>query len=139
MNCKNCNNPLLDGAKFCGKCGTKVLTKPSQMVGTVKDKTIRGTRIALGIFLGLLAFTVFFKIIAFIVSIGGALGLGAFNLHVSEDEGLLRDVEAAANIIGFIVSAIIANKVYKLITKKNINPNTPARKKKWYQFGGFAK
>lgn len=24
MNCKNCNNTLPDGAKFCGKCGTNV-------------------------------------------------------------------------------------------------------------------
>ena len=51
---------------------------------------------------------------------------------------LAKTVEAIANILGFILSAIIANKVYKLITKKNVDPNSPAKKKKWYQFGGFA-
>lgn len=129
MNCTNCNNPLPNEAKFCGKCGTKTLSEPSPMVGTVKDKTVRGTRTVLGIFLGLLTFAIAFKVIAFIVTILTILAFKTIDP---------LDVEAIANILGFILSAILANKVYKSITKKNIDPNTPAKKKKWYQFGGFA-
>src|SRR3989344_492523 len=28
MNCTNCNNVLPNDAKFCGKCGTPIKTKP---------------------------------------------------------------------------------------------------------------
>ena len=27
MNCKNCNNSIPNGAKFCGKCGKSVLSQ----------------------------------------------------------------------------------------------------------------
>ena len=132
MNCKNCNNPLPEGAKFCGKCGAKTIAESSPVVNTNKDKTVRGTRVAMGIIIGLVVFAAFFKIIAFIVSIGSALGLMIFDIHVSESERALANVEAAANILGFVGAAILANKVYKRITRKNIDPNAPVKKKKWY-------
>jgi len=129
MNCKNCNNTVSEDAQFCGKCGTQTSSESSNVVGAVKDKTMRGTRTALGIFLGLLTFAIAFKVIAFIVTILTILAFKTIDP---------LDVEAIANILGFILSAILANKVYKSITKKNINPNAPVKKKKWYQFGGFA-
>jgi hypothetical protein len=34
MNCKKCDNPLVDGAKFCNKCGTPIQLSPAEEVKT---------------------------------------------------------------------------------------------------------
>ena len=54
-------------------------------------------------------FYVGFKVIALFVA---GIGSGIF-----ETERALRNIEATANIIGFIVGAYLANKIYRRITK----------------------
>ncbi len=129
MNCSNCNNDLTTNAKFCGKCGTRASNETAEVFHVVKDKTVRGTRVVLGLFLALISFVVFFKIIVFIVSTGAALSLGVIDINISESAQALANVEATANILGFVVSLILANKIYKRVTRKNVDLNLLAKEK----------
>lgn len=123
MNCTNCSNSIPDSAKFCSKCGTKIISKSPIILEASKDLPMRGVKVAFGILLGLIVFLISFKIIAFVISVGAALGLGVLDINVSEDKSLLANIEAVANILGFVGAAILASKVYKRITRKNTNPN----------------
>jgi len=76
------------------------------------------SKIVVGIILGLIVFAISAKIIVFLVSVISALGLGAINIHVYKNQDVLKDVEAVANILGFIGGAYLFVKTYKLFTKK---------------------
>jgi hypothetical protein len=39
MYCKNCKNEILEGEKFCGKCGTKIDLNVKKETNTIKEKT----------------------------------------------------------------------------------------------------
>lgn len=59
--CVSCGNPLADGAKFCTKCGA---TQPAAPVGTVMPPATgappsKGSKAAMKIIIGVLAFFVF--------------------------------------------------------------------------------
>lgn len=125
MECKNCNNSLPDGAKFCGKCGKPV--DLNQKINSATKKTVSGIRIFIGIVVAIFVFGGLAKALAIIVNVVIVLLFG-----IDSTEGL-RDVEAVANIVGFVVGACLANLVYISIAGKD----TSLEKKKWYQFAGF--
>lgn len=127
MNCKNCNNPLPDGAKFCGKCGAKAVSETAEIAQAVKTKTVNGLRITVGIILALLVFGGLGKALMVIIKIGAVLLFG-----IESTEGY-DNAEAIGNILGFIGAAYLANLVYIAIAGKDRS----GEKKKWYQFGGF--
>jgi hypothetical protein len=127
MNCKNCNNPLPDGAKFCGKCGEKVVNKTAEIAQAVQTKTVSGLRITAGIIIALLVFGGLGKALMVIIKIGSVLLFG-----IESTEGY-DNAEAIGNILGFIGAAYLANLVYIAIAGKDKS----GEKKKWYQFGGF--
>lgn len=127
MNCKNCNNSLPEGTKFCGKCGTKVVSDTAEIAQVVKTKTVSGIRIFLGIVVALVVFGILGKALMFIFNIIPVLLFG-----IDSTEGL-KDAEAFGNIIGFVGAAYLANLVYVAIAGKDRS----GEKKKWYQFGGF--
>ncbi len=127
MNCKNCNNPLPDSAKFCGKCGAKAVSETAEIVQAVKTKTVNGLRITVGIILALLVFGGLGKALMVIIKIGAVLLFG-----IESTEGY-DNAEAIGNILGFIGAAYLANLVYIAIAGKDRS----GEKKKWYQFGGF--
>lgn len=71
-----------------------------------------------GIVLCLIIWVILFKVIATIVGIVGALGLGAIDINVSENARALANLSASANILAFIGSLYFTNKLYKKIAKK---------------------
>jgi len=127
MNCKNCNNPLPDGAKFCGKCGEKVVNRTAEIAQAVKTKTVSGLRITAGIIIALFVFGGLGKALMVIIKIGSVLLFG-----IESTEGY-DNAEAVGNILGFIVAAYLANLVYIAIAGKDKS----GEKKKWHQFEGF--
>lgn len=125
MNCKNCNNQISEGTKFCGKCG-KPVSSDSDVV-LVKKKTVSGFRIAVRIIVALLVFGALGKALMVIINFGVVLLFG-----IESTEGY-ANAEAIGNILGFIGGAYLANLVYIAIAGKDKS----GEKKKWYQFGGF--
>lgn len=113
MNCKNCNNSLPEGTKFCGKCGTKVVSDTAEIAQVVKTKTVSGIRIFLGIVVALVVFGILGKALMFIFNIIPVLLFG-----IDSTEGL-KDAEAFGNIIGFVGAAYLANLVYVAIAGKD--------------------
>ncbi len=127
MNCKKCNNLLPDEAKFCGKCGAKIVNDVAEIIQAVNTKTVSGLRITVGIILALFVFGALAKALMIIIKIGLVLLFG-----IESTEGY-ADAEAVGNILGFIGGAYLANLVYVAIAGKDRS----GKKKKWYQFGGF--
>lgn len=125
MNCKNCNNQIFEGTKFCGKCGKSIDTDSD--VALVKRKTVSGFRITIGIIIALLVFGALGKALMVIFKIVTVLLFG-----IESTEGY-ADAEAVGNILGFIGGTYLANLVYIAIAGKDRS----GEKKKWYQFGGF--
>ncbi len=125
MNCKNCNNQILEGSKFCGTCGKPIDTDSD--VALVKRKTVSGFRIIIGIIVALLVFGALSKALMVIIKIATVLLFGV------ESTAGYADAEAVGNILGFIGGAYLANLVYIAIAGKDKS----GEKKKWYQFGGF--
>jgi len=122
MNCIHCNNDLTDDINFCSKCGTKVQKQEStKVLEKVKTNTVRGTRIILGVFSGLLVFAIVFKLLVFLITIISLFLLGGFGVDISGSTETVANVDAIANILALIISAILANKTYILISRKNTN------------------
>jgi len=94
MNCKNCNNPLSDDAKFCGKCGTNVLIEK-----TIINKTpLSGGRITKKIF----------QIIAVLLLLVSLSAMSSFS--IDDPQGWLStiyDIFNITSVIAFI--AIVTN------------------------------
>jgi hypothetical protein len=120
MNCTNCGNPVSEGVKFCGKCGTPIGAT------AVKKKAVRGVRVFIGIVVAIFIFGILAKALGVIINISGALA------GVDSTEGL-RTLDDVANIVGFLGGAYLANLVYISIAGKDRS----SEKKKWYQFAGF--
>ena len=99
------------------------------------SKATKMGRTILGFILGLVVFAISGKIL--MVSIGEvcSLVLGIAGVHGPDNVQTSQDV---GNIFGLIAGVYIGNKVYKKMTRKNVDPNAPIIKKKWWQFGGFA-
>lgn len=127
MNCKNCNNSLPDGAKFCGKCGAKVASETAEIAQVVKTKTVSGLRIIIGIIVALLVFGVLGNALMVLIKIGSVLLFG-----IESTEGY-ANAEAIGNILGFIGGIYLASLTYIAIAGKDRS----GEEKKWYQFGGF--
>jgi len=127
MNCKNCDNKLIEGAKFCGKCGAKIVSDTAEIAQVVKTKTMRGARIFIGVIVALLVFGGLGKALMVIINIVLVL---IFNIESTEG---YANAEATGNILGFIGGAYLANLAYISIAGKDRS----AEKKKWYQFAGF--
>jgi hypothetical protein len=95
---------------------SKVLEEETRTTEGVGGKAVRGTRIILELFLALICFSVFFKIIVFITPIITMLTLGVVDINISESERALRHIEAASNIFAFIASIILTKNIFKRLT-----------------------
>ena len=92
-----------------------------QPVATIK--TVGLTKIILGLILAVISFVVFLNIVSFIVMfISGYIGFGlsALGIHIYETANGIERVVGIEKIIDYIVSAILAYKVYRWTTRKKL-------------------
>jgi len=82
-----------------------------------ESKIKQVTKVIIGVFIGLLVWLAVGQFTIFMIKIGGALGLGAIGINVSESARALSNLDAVANILGFFVGIIVAVKVYRKIIK----------------------
>jgi hypothetical protein len=125
MNCTNCDNPIVNGAKFCGECGNPIDSTAEDKI--VANKAVSGLRVFIGIIVALLVFGILAKALMVIINIGSVL---LFDIDSTIE---LENIEALANILGFVGGAYLASLVYVVIAGKDRS----GEKKKWYQFAGF--
>jgi len=89
-----------------------------------EEKTGIGKKI-LAVVVALITISVTITILRFIVPVVGALTLGLFDIHVSESEEALRNLEAFSNIFNLAVALYVGWKVYKRMTRlKDSNGST---------------
>lgn len=82
-----------------------------------KEKKKITPRSVFAFFIGFIVLGLCIKVFAPLIGMFGALVLGAFGVHVHENRDALLDLEAAANIFGFIGGLYVARVVYKKINK----------------------
>ncbi len=126
IKCSECGKDISDKAHVCPNCGNPtnttnqfVMPNISKATVQIKAKTSQVAKTIFALIIALITFFVFGKIIIFIVALVTVLGLSAIGIHISESEVVYANVDAIANIIGFIGGAILAIKIYKRITKKS--------------------
>lgn len=121
MFCSKCGKEILEGSSYCQHCGGNLsgasANTQRQALSSGLTKTVKTSKIVMGIIVGLIVFAIAAKIIVFLVALIGALGLGAIGIHISQNPEAYKDVEAAANILGFIGGAYLFIKIYKKITR----------------------
>jgi hypothetical protein len=85
---------------------------------------MRLIRITLGLLGWLVVFAIVSKVGAVIIGATGALALGAFDIHVTQNANALADLEAAANILSFLIGLGLGLWVYRKITGGQPKPFT---------------
>lgn len=95
---------------------SKVPKEATRAAEGMGGKAIRGARLVLELFLALMCFSLFFKAIVFITPIIAVLIINAANIDISGSERVLRNIDAASNILAFVASIIITKKIFTRLT-----------------------
>ena len=125
--CIYCNEQIQGSAqkcRFCGewldqqnKTGETSLNKEGAVSESLKKVSGIGSNI-LGIFAGLVAFVISFFIAKSVSAFVITLILIPMGIHISESARAYQNVQAIANISGFIAGVYSFSKAYSLIIKK---------------------
>jgi len=125
--CIYCNEQIQDSAqkcRFCGEwleqqneAGEASLKKEGAVSENLRKVSGAGKKI-FGIFAGLIVFVISFFIAKAVIAFILTLILIPMGIHISESARAYQNVQAIANIFGFIAGVYLFSRAYSLIIRK---------------------